>query len=93
MLPRRARALQIAVVGTVQSHNFSGRNRFVTIRVRQGSMRGVFTINVPSTVQFLSHTGAKTKYGWIHKGQIITVTGIYDKKGRHWTAVDRVQIH
>ncbi len=84
---------QYTLVGTVQSLNFSGRNRSVTFRVLQGSMRGLYTVTLPANAQVLTHTNGKSRFTAIRRGQTLTITGTFNRRSHRWMVIARVQIH
>ncbi len=57
------------VVGTIQTCHFSGRNSYFTIKVNQGTLRGMFTIYVQNSTQILGKRSHRTKTSSLYAGR------------------------
>ncbi len=81
------------LVGTIQTCHFSGRNPYFTIKVKQGSLKGVFTIYLQSNTRILGKRSNRSKTSSLHAGELVSVQGMYNRHNHRWNSTQRVSIH
>jgi hypothetical protein len=81
------------LVGTIVSCHFRGRSLYFTMRVQQGSIKGLFTISLQGNTQVLGKRSHRAMTAVLHAGQVVTVKGWYNRHNHRWSRTQQVSIH